>query len=174
MSASAIAGARANLPLVEAGPSRTHSGAIIETFAEIFQTHARKALMRLLRLSEGGAKKKLDGDRQLSLDEFCALLHTDDGFQYLTAVMADSRVKWWRICAPLMDAADAQAMQVAARRKITRVFKEAMDADADLTAARARADALLVHDADHYREHADALGAMAGLRNRAVAPARRR
>lgn len=166
---SAVAVAVANEGPSTAGPTRSHSGAIITAFVRIFPEHARKSLARFLGLSDGGAKKKLDGERALSLDEFVTLLHRPEGFQYLTAVMSDSTVQWWRICAPLMEVAEVQAMQLRARRRFRRAVKGAIDADADLTAAIARADALLVQDEDFHRPGADALRAMARVPDRAVA-----
>lgn len=156
------------------GPSRSQSGAIIETLRKIFPEHARKVLAVTLGISFGAAKKKIEGDREISLDEFAVLLRTPKGFQYLTAVMSDSTVQWWRLLAPMMEVAEVQAMQNNARRKLRKAVQGALDADADITAAIARAEALTVQDEEFHRQGADAIRAMAGLPNRAVAaPARK-
>jgi hypothetical protein len=126
-------------------------------------------LARLLGLSNGAARKKLSGERALSTDEFIRLLHTPNGFQYLTAVMADSQVQWWRVCAPMMELAEVQAMQIKARRRLGRAIKGAIDADRQITDAVARADALLVQDEEFHRPHADAVRAMARVPHRPVA-----
>ncbi len=165
----AIAGANAKETASGPGPSWSHSGAIIATFEKIFPQHARKTLARLLGISDGAAKKKIEGERGLSLDEFVTMLRTPEGFKYLTAAMSDSTVQWWRICAPLMEVAEVQAMQLRARRRFSRAVKGALDADADLSASIARADALLVQDEDFHRPHADAVRAMARAPHRAVA-----
>lgn len=165
------AGILANPGAAEVGPSSPRSGTILEVFGKIFRNDARKLLARFLGLSEGAAKKKLEGERSLSLDEFCALLRTPQGFHYLTAVMADSQVKWWRVCRPLMEVAEVTEMQLAARRKLKRAISGAFDADASLTAAIGRAEALLHQDEDHYRGHADALRGMARIPDSAVAAA---
>lgn len=165
----AIVGGKAKQREAIAGPTRPQSGAIIAAFLNLFPQHARKTLARLFGISESAARKKLEGERTLSLDEFCELLHTDHGFRYLTAVMADSEVRWWRICRPMMEVAEVQAMQIAARRRLTKAVKGAFDADADITAARARADALLVQDENFYGEHAAALRSIGGVSHSAVA-----
>ena len=143
-------------------------------FGKLFPQHARKTLARLLGLSDKAAMKKLAGQRMLSVDEFATLLRTPEGFTYLTAIMADSTVQWWRIMAPLMEVAEVQAMQLRARRKFRRAVKGAIDADTSLSAAIARADALMVSDEDFHRPHADALRAVARIPDRAVAAAGRR
>lgn len=169
----AIAAQSANSGVSEMAPSRGHSGPVIAAFRKIFTQDARKTLARLLGLSTDGAKNKLEGKRTLSLDEFATMLRTPAGFTYLTAVMSDSTVQWWRVCAPLMEVAEVQAMQLRARRKFSRAVRGALNADADLTAACARADALLVQDEDFHRPHADAVFAMARVQNRAGTAARK-
>lgn len=169
----AVAGDNAKAEFTSLGPSRSHSGTIMAVFEKIFPQGGRKTLARLLGLSTDGAKKKLEGQRALSLDEFVILLRTPAGFKYLSAVMSDSTMQWWRICAPLMEIADVQAMQIRARRKFSNAVKGALDADADLSAAIARADVLLVQDEDFHRPHVDAVRAMARVPHRAVAKAKR-
>lgn len=154
----------------DVGPTSTQSGAVIDAFRNIFSEHATKILSRILRLSDGAAKKKIQGERVLSLDDFAKMLRTERGFHYLTAVMADSNVKWWRICRPMMEVAEVTELQLVARRKLKRAISGAFNADADLTSAIARADALLIHDSEFYGHHADAQRAMAGVPHRAVAP----
>lgn len=126
-----------------------------------------------LNLEERVAKHRLKGTRKFSLDELRHLLRSEDGFKYLTALMAGAEPKWWRLCVPLMEVAEVQAMQIAARKRLRRAVQGALDADRDTTAALGRADALLVQDADFYRPHADAVGAMAGVPDRAMASPRR-
>jgi hypothetical protein len=162
-------GRTANPRVAVTGPSKSQSGAVIEALRKIFTEHARKVLAVTLGISFGAAKKKIEGDRELSLDEFVTLLHTPKGFQYLTAVMADSQVQWWRLLAPMMEVAEVQAMQNRARRKLRKAVQGAFDADADITAAITRADALLVQDEDFHRQGADALRSMGRIPHRAVA-----
>jgi hypothetical protein len=153
----AIAGANAKRGVAISGPSKSQSGAVIETLRKIFPEHARKVLAVTLGISFGAAKKKIEGDREISLDEFAVLLRTPKGFQYLTAVMSDSTVQWWRLLAPMMEVAEVQAMQHRARRKLRNAVQGAMNADADITAAIARADALLVQDEDFHRDQSAAV-----------------
>lgn len=168
-----IAAANAKSGVSVLGPSKSQSGAVIAALRKIFPEHARKVLAVTLGISFGAAKKKIEGDRDISLDEFAVLLRTPKGFQYLTAVMSDSTVQWWRLLAPMMEVAEVQAMQNRARRKLRNAVKGAMDADADITAAIARADALLVQDEDFHRHQADAVLAMARVSHRAGAAPRK-
>lgn len=165
----AIAGAKAKIGESNSSMPTPQTGRILAAFAKIFPDYTSKLLARLLGLSESGARKKLDGDRKLDIDEFCVMLHTDEGFEYLTAVMAESQVKWWRLMSASMTAREAQRLQAAARTRIRRVIRESIDADADLSAAIARAEAF--SDQEFHRPHADALRSMGRLQNRTMAPA---
>ena len=81
-------------------------------------------------------------DRQVLLDTAQAILsdrraiyeqmrdaERERGFEIIAAIMADHRPEWWRICAPLMDAADIRKMQIAAQRRIKKILESAIDAE---------------------------------------------
>lgn len=140
---------------------------------KIFPTNTWANLGLALPLNERVLKHRLAGTREFTIDELRCLLRSEDGFKYLTALMAGAEPKWWRLCVPLMEVAEVQAMQIAARKRLRRAVQGALDADRDTTAALGRADALLVQDADFYRPHADALGSVAGIPDRAMAATRR-
>jgi transcriptional regulator with XRE-family HTH domain len=110
------------------------------------------------------AERWLAGERTLSAGALSALLRSEYGLDFLAAVMADAQPRWWQRIQAYFAAIDAQRLQRAARRKL----KEAIDADADLTAAIARADALLVQDEDFYRPQSDAVRAVARVPDRAL------
>lgn len=107
--------------------------------------------------------------RGLSADALANLIRSEEGFRFLNAVMEGAQPKWWRVCAPLMEFAEVQEMQLRARKKLRRVMQGAVDADADLTAALARTEAALsVQDADFHQPQIDAQRAMARVHHRAV------
>lgn len=152
----------------------TTSRIISETLARICPDKTWAYIANLIGVKERAAKHRKAASRPYSADDLRKILHSENGFIVLAAIMADSNARWWKVCFPLMQVAEVQAMQLRARKKISQALLGAVDADADLTAAIARADTLLVHDADFARPHADAVRAMAGLSRGPVAATRRR
>lgn len=138
---------------------------------ELWPIKATHGLAASSNTSPRSVERWSQGKGGISAEALANLIRSDHGFQFLTAIMADAQPKWWRVCAALMDANDAQRLQMQARRRLRRVIRGALDADVELTASIARADSLLVHDADFARPHADALRSMGGLSHRAVAKA---
>jgi hypothetical protein len=152
----------------------TTSRIISETLSRICPEKTWAYIAKLTGINERAAKHRKAGSRRYTAADLAAILRSDNGYVVLAAIMAESNAKWWRVCSPLMQVAEVQAMQLRARKKISQALQGAVDADSDLTAAIARADALLVHDEDFARPHADAVRAMAGLSRGAVAaPARK-
>lgn len=152
------------------GPILPQSGAIIDSFKKIFPLHGRKVLAGLLGLSDGAARKKLTGERDLSVDELATLLRSEHGFQILSDMMADARPQWWSLCAPLMQAAEARRLQHAAQKKIQSALRGALNADTDLSATINRAEAALsFQDEDFMRAHLDGLRAQSRVQNSPVA-----
>jgi hypothetical protein len=135
-----------------------------KTWAYIGQLTGRK---------ERAAKYLRAGTRRYTAADLAKILHSENGFTILAALMAqaDAKPKWWRVCAPLMEVAEVQAMQIRARKKMTRALEGAVDADHDLTATIARAETILVHDADFGRPHVDAVRSFGRVSHRAVAQA---
>lgn len=124
---------------------------------------------RWLGISDKTAKRKLNHERALTCEDLGRLIRSERGFEIVGAIMGDAKPIWWRTVVPLMDAADAQRMQIAARRRLTKTIESAVDADRNLTAAIQRAEALAVHDEDHISPHLDALRSMGRVSNRSVA-----
>jgi hypothetical protein len=122
---------------------------------------------RWLNITDKTAKRKLNLERSLSVEELGVLIRSERGFEIVAAIVGDARPKWWRIMSPLMDAAEAREMQIAARRRLKQTIESALDADQHLTAAIQRAEAL--SDQDHVSVQLDALRSMARVPNRAVA-----
>lgn len=125
---------------------------------------------RWLGLTDKTAKRKLNLERSLSVEELGHLIRSERGFEIVAAIMGDARPHWWRLMVPLMDAAEARQMQIAARRRLSKTIESALDADKHLTAAIYRAEAL--SDQDHVSAHVDALRSMGGVPDRTVAKKR--
>jgi hypothetical protein len=167
----ALAGGKANFRTAPTGPARPRGGATLHAIKKVFPEHARKVIGRFLNLSEGGAKKKIEGDREFTADELAALLRTEHGFRLLTEIMVNARPKWWVLCSAFMRVRSAEKMQAQARDEIKSAMQDALDADATLAATISHADALLVHDENFMRPHVDALRTMGGVQNRPVVKA---
>lgn len=136
---------------------------ILECLKEISPKKPWAVLMKTLGLTPRTAKHRTDGDRKFSTDELARFLQSDDGFKFLDAVMEDAQPMWWRICRPLMEVAETQKMQAAARRRLRRVIEGAVDADREISASISRAEAALcVQDEEFYRPHFES--ARAGTR----------
>jgi hypothetical protein len=150
---------------------------IAQALRDIFPDKPWAHLGSLLRLEERTAKHRMAATREFSADEIAALLHQPFGFKVVAAIMSQAKRPplWWRVCKPLMELADIQQMQLNARRRLGRVLKGAVDADADITAAIARAEAALsVRDEEFDRPHLDALRSMARVPDRTMAPQAKR
>ncbi len=125
---------------------------------------------RWLGISDKTAKRKLNLERALTVEELGILIRSERGFEVVAAIMGDAKPAWWRLVIPLMDAADARKMQIAARRRLKQTIESALDADQHLTATIQRAEAL--SDQDHVGSHIDALRSMGRVQNRPMAQAK--
>jgi hypothetical protein len=164
----------AKQPTSEVGSNFTRNGdantSVSLCLQRLFGAKAWAVLMSALGISEGAARKKTYGERNFSLDELRVLLHREDGFEVLSAMMTGSDCRWFKLCRAIMDADSAKCAQAFARRKISAVLKGALDADQSLAAAIQDAEtALVFHDENFHRPHRDAVRAMAGVSNRPVA-----
>lgn len=109
-----------------------------------------------IEMTERVAKHRLAGSRDYTGEEIRALLRSEDGLDFLVAVMGDSSPTWWRWMTKVMTLAavrrrqheDAQEIlkletandvDVGARRRI----KGALNADKRISAAVARAETTL-------------------------------
>lgn len=126
---------------------------------------------RWLGISDKTAKRKLNLERGLNVEELGELIRSERGYEILDAVMGSAKPAWWRMMAPLMDAANARQMQIAARRRLKKTIESALDADQHLTAAIQRAEAL--SDQDFVSDQLNAMRSMGRVPNSAVATKRR-
>lgn len=140
---------------------------LLEFLKATFPRKTWALVAELLGSSDSVARKRIAGEREFSADDLAQMLRSERGFEVLAAVMADARPKWWRVCAPLMEVSDIRKMQIAAQRRLASALKGAVDADTDLSAAIARAEAF--SDQDFMRPHVDALSSIGGVPHRAVA-----
>lgn len=139
--------------------------AVLRVVNELAPRKAWAFVAEKLGLEERTAKHRCACTRLFSADEIGALLRTEDGYRYLAAIMStgDNAPLWYRICAPLMELADAQRMQLAARKKYEKTLKATLDADRSLTATIAQGQAALIHqDEGFYRAHLDPYRELAG------------
>jgi hypothetical protein len=135
------------------------------------------ALIGVLGVGERVAKHRVAGTREFSADDMARLLWQEDGFFLLAAVMeaAPRRPVWWRMCRPLMDLADVERMQVAARKKLKAAVTEAIDDDQRLAGqVEGSRTAFALQDEEFYRPHLEAFVASARVQGRAVAAPKRR
>lgn len=170
-SASAMANSGSAKTVSRRAETVSISQVIAKKLADLFPLNTSGQVSKLIGISKTQANRRLSGKRRFNDNEIFRLLDTDQGLEILAAGMAQSRVRWWRLVLPLMECAEAQRLQTIARRRIRKVVEGAIDADADITAALARADALLIHDEDFHGANADAVRAVARVPHRAVAPA---
>lgn len=167
---SATAGAFGKRARVSSGERFPHIGETnLRVINAIKQMYAEASVIfgRWLDISDKTAKRKLNFERGLTVEELGILIRSERGFEIVAAVMGEARPAWWRLVVPLMDAADARKMQIAARRRLEKTIESAVDADQHLTAAIRRAEAL--QDQDHAGPYADALRSMGRVQARAVA-----
>lgn len=140
--------------------------AVVQCLRGLFDLKIGAALRGLLGLSDGGARKKVSCERELSVDEIAALLRSDHGRDILVALMADAEPHWWRAFKAYMHAVDARQYQARANRKL----REAIDAADDIEDALERADDALALRHTHVdRQGVAARRGMGGLRGRALA-----
>lgn len=143
----------ANQVASEAGSPSPQNGATVATIKNLFPQHTRKALARLLGLSDGAARKKLTGERAFSASELAALLRSEHGLDFLAAIMAGASPRWW--------VQVQSAFKLGAMRRHRQQLQEAINEAERLGDTLARAEtALGVCDADFHRPQVDALGTL--------------
>jgi len=130
-------------------------------------------------MKESVAKHRIAGRRDYTVEELQAILRSEEGLDFLVAVMGDAQPTWWRWMMRVItlasvrrrQAEDAQEIlkletsgdvDVGARRRI----KGALDADRRLSAAVARAETAL----GFSRPNMDRVGADLDSRSARVSP----
>lgn len=165
----------AKLTTHKAGPSSTRNGAIhfviVQKINKIFPDDTVKSLASWLDLTWKTAKNRIQGAREFSLEEVAQLLHSEHGFEILSALMAQApRVpQWWRLCVPLMDLADAERMVVVVRKRTEAAIRNRDEVTDALETQIRRAQTLAIHGEEQAGIHADALRSLARPGHRMVA-----
>jgi hypothetical protein len=152
------------------GKSRTVvriTGPLMRCAQSLFTSKVAPEIAAIAGVSVRAAERWIAGEREISTDALARLLRSEHGLQFLVAIMGEARPKWWTWFLRI-----GVVSRVLRRRQADmKLLREAMDADRDVTAAIARADALLIQDEDFHRPFADALRSVAGVPDRAVASA---
>lgn len=111
----------------------------------------------------------LAGDAKIPSDALASLLHSEWGLEFLSAVMAESRVPWWRRLLRINLTASILRRRAADRR----LLEHALEEDQEVCDALARAEVALAagsfRDPDFYSPHSDALEPARGNRARPLA-----
>lgn len=106
-------------------------------------------------LRERQCKARLSGETCYTIEELQTLLQSEDGLDFLVAVMADATPAWWRWALKVMAIASVRRRQSedqqlimsleagAAEHSARRRIKGALDADKRVSAAIARAETAL-------------------------------
>lgn len=115
--------------------------------------------------SERAVKYWLAGETKIPSDALAALIRSEHGLQFLSVLMSGASPTWWTWLQRL-----GLVSRVLRRRQADlQILREAMDADKELSATLARADALLVHEADPMGACGDALVETVSSSNRPLA-----
>ena len=136
---------------------------VMETSRRLFPRKTAIHLVAITGYSQRAVECWLSNSARIPSDAIASLLHCEFGREYLSAIMVDATPIWWRKAIAYFAAVDALSLQRAAKRRL----REAVDADADLTAAIHRAESLLAGDPDFHRPQIDALRSMGGVPDRA-------
>lgn len=153
------------------GQKRTQTLSVMRVARGIFPSQTVPELVAITGASESTVKRWLNGSQEMSFEHFRALLHSENGLEFLSAAMADSPSMWWRMVKVVTGAAIARKMQAKANAMVRRVVSGALKANAETNTGLDRAAALLVQDEDFFSEHFAALASFqAGA---VVAPARK-
>jgi hypothetical protein len=157
--------------------------ALIAAACDLWRTQTAPELASRARVATRTAERWLEGRYALSAPALAALLQSEEGLTFLTALMDEARPRWWRQACTMLAIADVRARQATDQRAL-RKLQEAIDAEALVSQSIARAELVLdataaprpakmVRGADRRRDLSAAPVARAGDADRALAPARR-
>ncbi len=166
---SALAENYANSCSPKTGPRLTQNGAtnlaIILKIRELYEQQTIPVLANWLKLTLKTAKNRLSGRCEFSLDEVSDLLHSDHGFEILSALMerAPKKPEWWKVCEPLMQLADAERMVEIARRRTQNVIRKREESIDALETGIRLTQAAAIHHTNQARHRTEAVGQDARL-----------
>lgn len=169
----------ANQPTSKMGPSLYQPGStsavLVEKIREMYSDQTVPTLAAWLKITIKTAKNRLLGQREFTLEEIERLLHSEQGFEILKALMgrAVKKPHWWSICEPLMDFASIEQMQVIVQERVAQAIKDAAHARDTVTQELRRAQTMAIHDPEFVQPRIDALRAYAGADRSLVATKKR-
>lgn len=148
-----------------------HQRDVVNKIRDLFPRDTAKALAAWLKVSVDTARHRIKGEREFNLDEIATLLRDEHGFEILSALMerAERKPRWWQVCEPLMELADAERLVAEAQRRTRAAIRNREGVIDALETEIRRAQALAIHGEAQAGVHADALRAQA----RVVAPKRK-
>lgn len=175
-------------------PNGRGAGTCTESAASCTLTQAARSLYPsktwaflcdVLGIQERTAKHRLSGSRPYTVAELTILLQSEDGIDFLVAIMGDAQPRWWRWMQKVMTLAKVRRRQAEDQQEILKLetssdvevgarrrIKGALNADRNLSAAIARAEtAVGFQRPDRNRGIDNAPRAGASVSHRALAAA---
>lgn len=153
------------------------TAAVMQQARSCWNVKTRLHLAEITGYSVRACESWLAGDRKLPADALAALIRSEWGLNFLSVVMAESRVPWWRRLLRINLTASVLRRQAADRRLLEKTLRE----DDELSDALARAEvACTFRDEEFHRPFLDAVEQvrctqdrpMVGVANRPKAPRR--
>jgi hypothetical protein len=146
------------------------SAALVEKIKEMYRDKTVPTLAAWLRLTIKTARNRLEGHREFTLEEVERLLHSEQGFEILSALMgrAVKKPHWWSVCEPLMEFVSIEQMQAIVQKRVAQAIKDAAHAQDTVTKELRRAQTMAIHDPEFHQPRIDALSSYAGADNRVV------
>lgn len=176
---SATANLLANRRTSKVGPSLYQTGstnfAIVEKIKEMYRDQTIPTLAAWLKVTVKTAKNRLGLDRYFTLDEVERLLHSEQGFEILSALMtrAPRKPHWWTVCEPLMEFASIEQMRIIVQERMAEAVQKAARSNDAIAQELRRAQTLAIHDPEFTQPRVDALRSYAGADRRVVATKKR-
>lgn len=139
-----------------------------------------------IEISESVAKHRLRGSRDYTSDEIRKLLQSEEGLEFLVALMADAEPKWWWWAKQVMSVASIKRRRKEDEQEILRLetsapaepgarrrIKGALDANRSISAAIDRAEIALGYGLSNVAGgNGDGAGSAHRAPHRAMAPGR--
>ncbi len=91
---------------------------IVETARELYPVKTAMQLAEITGYPQRTVEYWLTGDKKIPTDAFVALLHSDQGREFLAGVMTDATPRWWLQLKAFFSAIDLAVAQRIHRRKM--------------------------------------------------------
>ena len=141
---------------------------VMQTARGCWKVKTRLHLAEITGYSVRACESWLACERKIPADALAALIRSEWGLEFLSSLMAESSVAWWRRLLRVNIVASVLRRRAADKRLLER----ALESDRDLTDTMARAaTALCIQDEDFGSVFADGVRSMARPPDRTVARA---